>query len=199
MARAPKAYRVRFTLDPDATFEECNGSGEPLSEEAYAQNPYMEDGKPASYARYLAYWGNPDRHVYLQCEVEARCACCGAWEYVSGTGGIDFMDDSPEGNQTDVYFTPDQILTDRHLGYLREVALEDLTKAGWNAPRSLNCRRRGCKYWHVGPGQGDERYCAQHQPPCRFVKDEGGSWHCRTHGCTLIQTDKPERCASSRG
>jgi hypothetical protein len=36
---------------------------------------------------------------------------------------------------------------------------------------------------------------------CDFEEDMGGSWHCTTHGCTLMRSDwpeKPEQCASGR-
>src|SRR5688572_7065959 len=103
-------YRVRFVQDPHASFEECNGESRPLSEAEYAENQYMQDGQPVSYADYLDYYGNPERHVYLMTEVQKRCPCCGAWEFVAGTGGIDFMDDNPELGFADTWMTPDEVM-----------------------------------------------------------------------------------------
>jgi hypothetical protein len=120
-------YRIRFIEDPDAQFEECNGESRPLTAEEYADNEYMKDGLPVSYASYLAYYGNPDRHVYLMSEVQKQCECCKHWQTVGGTGHIDFMDDSLEIRYTDTWYSPDQI-TDK-MGYLQEIALQDLEEA----------------------------------------------------------------------
>jgi hypothetical protein len=86
------------------------------------------DYRNISYAEYLEYYGNPDRHVYLMSEVEKRCPCCTRWERIGGTGHIDFMDDSPELAVMDRGFTVDEIATIP--GYLRELAREDLVDAG---------------------------------------------------------------------
>lgn len=122
--------RVRFVYDEDARFEECNGELRPLTEEEYAENFYRacpdhmragskalssnpndrgcaECGRPTAdwiqvpYEEYLAYYGNPERHVYLGVEVEVQCPCCKVWgdppaEDLSSVWGIDFMDDAPE-------------------------------------------------------------------------------------------------------
>jgi hypothetical protein len=32
---------------------------------------------------------------------------------------------------------------------------------------------------------------------CEFVLDEGGSWHCTTHGCTMLGKHEPVMCASN--
>lgn len=164
--KKPTHFRVRFVEDPDAAFEECNGEARPLTEAEYAENYYLKDGARVSYEDYLAYYGNPERHVYLQCDVEKQCPCCQHWEYETGTGGIDFMDDDPELSQMDEWYTPDQVLT--LPGYLREVATEDLREAGWTPPKHVHCQHKGCKYWHQVKSRHqpdvDERYCAQHQP-----------------------------------
>lgn len=165
--RSAVAYRVRFVHDEDAGFEECNGESRPLTAEEYADNTYMEDGKPVPYAEYLRYYGNPDRHIYLQSEVQKKCPCCGHWEYEAGTVHIDFMDDNPELSYADTWYTPEQAET--LPGYLREIALQDLEQAGYRLPRRIHCHAKGCKYWHStrDPKYAptvDERYCAQHQP-----------------------------------
>ena len=159
--------RVRFVLDPDASFEECNGEGRPLTAEEYAENGYLRPGgEPIPYAEYLEYYGNPDRHVYLQCQVQKQCPCCGAWSYEGGTGGIDFMDDDPELNATDCWILPGE--AEKLPGYLREVALQDLEEAGYTLPRSVYCQHKGCRAWHCGPNRHQPgvsvRYCTEHQP-----------------------------------
>lgn len=114
--------RVRFVSDNDYQFEECNGEPRPLSEVEYASNEYWgcpqhprgttandttvngvgicgacgAEYAPIPYAEYLAYYGNPDRHVYLGLQVQESCACCHEWREVDSLWGIDFMDDSPE-------------------------------------------------------------------------------------------------------
>ncbi len=90
-----KAFRVRFVIDEDASFEECNGKPRPLSEDEYAENYYMKDGEKVSYADYLDYQGNPDRHVYFGCIVEGQCACCDTWKTLESLWDIDVMDDDP--------------------------------------------------------------------------------------------------------
>lgn len=32
--------RIKFVVDPDAQFEECNGEARPLTEDEYRENPY---------------------------------------------------------------------------------------------------------------------------------------------------------------
>lgn len=118
--------RVKFTYDPDGTFEECNGEGRPLTEAEYAEGVYMgcpdhpragsqpDPTKPGTgywicgrpgcgkalapidYEEYLAYYGNPDRHVYLGAICEEQCPTCGEWHEIESLWGIDFMDDSAE-------------------------------------------------------------------------------------------------------
>lgn len=152
-------YRLRFVYDEDARFEECNGEARPLTPEEYAENSYRAcpdhpragstvirrpKGKPPvvgcavckrtdyqdiPYEEYRAYYGNPQRHVYLQLEVQRRCECCGHWAYVSGLGWIDLMDDSPEYRAVVIghWYTPTDV---RKLpGYLREVATDGLKEA----------------------------------------------------------------------
>jgi hypothetical protein len=114
---AAGARRVRFVLDEEAYFEESNGESRSLTEAEYAENQYMGcpthprepgDGSgtcprcglqfaPLSYEEYLAYYGNPDRHVYLGCIVEQVCPTCGESAiHHDAVWGIDFMDDSRE-------------------------------------------------------------------------------------------------------
>lgn len=140
--------RYRIEYDPDASFEECNGEGRPLTEEEYAENSYQAcpdhpragtkvisvgppqvqgcaicgrtDYETIPYEEYLQYYGNPDRHVYLQIIRQDRCPCCDSWVDGDSLSGIDFMDDNPEAGFADTTCTIDQLT-----GYLREVA-EDL-------------------------------------------------------------------------
>lgn len=153
-------YRVRFTIDPDGRFEECNGEARPLTPEEYAKNQYFRDGTPIPYAEYLRYYGNPDRHVYLQSEVQRRCPCCEQWQHVNGTGWIDFMDDDPELAKIDTWYDPSTI-EGWTAGYLRLIALEDLTDAGYKPPRHIYCAHKGCRFFHVT----GSRFCAQHGAP----------------------------------
>lgn len=171
--RQPPAFRVRFQYDEDARFEECNGEPRPLTEEEYAENGYLKDGQPIPYAEYLAYYGNPDRHVYLLAHAQRRCPCCGEWGADEYLGSIDNMDDSPELLAITIgeFITPAAAL--ELPGYLRECATEMLQQAGWRAPAHVRCKVRGCAYWHVtaenrpAPGMDapDVRYCAGHQTP----------------------------------
>jgi hypothetical protein len=95
--RQMTTYRIKFTIDQDAQFEESNGEARPLTETEYADAEYnREDGSVVPYAEYLTYYGNPDRHVYLGVIVERQCECCHAWAVASSLWDIDFMDDSPE-------------------------------------------------------------------------------------------------------
>jgi hypothetical protein len=128
---ATKAYRVRFVYDNDAQFEECNGEARPLTEDEYRDNEYMKDGAPVSYADYLDYYGNPLRHVYLGCEVQTQCDCCGMWKHAASLWNIDFMDDRPELNAVypNKWFTPENAAS--WPGYLKEVAQEVLREAGY--------------------------------------------------------------------
>lgn len=117
-------YRVKFVVDEDARFEECNGESRPLTKAEYAKNQYMgcpthprgfngtkehdttsppKSGRgvcacgkryqPIPYAEYLAYYGNPDRHVYLGCIVERECPCCYTFKPAGSLWHIDCMDD----------------------------------------------------------------------------------------------------------
>ncbi len=115
--------RYIIDYDPDAQFEECNGEARPLTETEYAENYYNDkQGNRVSYADYLAYQGNPDRHVYLEIIREDKCPCCGSWVSGGSLCRIDFMDDDKEAGMIGT-FTLDQLL-----GYLKEVA-EDLDAA----------------------------------------------------------------------
>lgn len=136
------AFRVKFTIDEEASFEESNGEARPLTEAEYATNQYRgcpdhprrhetsktENGRAwcscgkeyadIPYDEYLAYYGNPDRHVYLGCVVEGRCSCCGSWGTVESLWGIDMMDDSPElqAITIDTWYSPDEVTTKGYLG-----------------------------------------------------------------------------------
>jgi hypothetical protein len=133
-------YRVRFVTDPDASFEECNGEARPLSEEEYSQNQYFntETNTPIEYARYLDYYGNPDRHVYLGAILQRQCEVCSVWSEAGSLWNIDCMDDQPEpaivskhdrtfGNSSQ-YFDCDTEI-DAIPGYLREVTRDLLSEA----------------------------------------------------------------------
>ena len=112
-------YRIRFIIDDQASFEESNGESRPLTRAEYAGNEYRgclehpragsrplsdtQQGigvctvcarriQPIPYDEYLRYYGNPDRHVYLGCEVQRQCPCCEAWKTVGALGHIDMMD-----------------------------------------------------------------------------------------------------------
>jgi hypothetical protein len=129
----PDNYRIRFVIDPDGSFTECNGEPRPLTEEEYAGVQYMRDGKPVSYADYLAYYGNPDRHVYIGAMLERRCTCCGSWSDVDSLWNIDCMDDNEEvrilthsdrtyGAVSQYYMLPTELNVIP--GYLRDVTRE---------------------------------------------------------------------------
>lgn len=120
-------YRVRFVLDTEARFEECNGQSRPLTEEEYAVNYYNDpQGNRVSYADYLRYQGNPDRHVFLACQVQKQCDCCNAFNDVQSLWGIDCMDDNPEYLHTrlDHWYSFGEVNDDPRFGYLRDVARE---------------------------------------------------------------------------
>jgi hypothetical protein len=113
--RTGTRYRVRFVYDPDASFEESNGEARPLTEQEYKGNEYrgcpVHPRKPLKahgtcsvadcrrkaqdipYDEYLAYYGNPERHVYLGCIVDRACPCCDEWSTAGSLWSIDFMDD----------------------------------------------------------------------------------------------------------
>lgn len=154
-------YRIRFEVDPDARFEECNGEARPLTREEYAENVYRgcpdhpqagtvalpigaagatdatplvgcricgrSDYRDLTYAEYRAYYGDPDRHVYVQSRVQRQCPCCEQWMDTGGTGRIDLMDDAPELRALDRWFAADAI--HQLPGYLREVAEQDVEEA----------------------------------------------------------------------
>lgn len=164
---APKhpvdAFRVQFVYDYDAQFEESNGEARPLTKAEYKNNVYLgcpvhprsseranvtnghadcgECGLPYAdipYDEYLAYYGNPERHVYLGCIVETRCTCCGMWKRAASLWGIDVMDDDlelaslPIGDNNFTYpLTPGRVLNDPDASYLAGVARELLTEAGY--------------------------------------------------------------------
>lgn len=160
-------YRVRFVVDPDASFEECNGEVRPLTAEEYAENEYMREGKPIPYSEYLQYYGNPDRHVYLMSEVQKKCRCCGRWEHVASTGSIDYMDDDKELRLIGVWMTPEELEAQTWAEHLRMTGLEDLEEAGYRIPATVRCAKRGCKHWHIA----NSPFCAKHQEVLRVDPD----------------------------
>ncbi len=142
-------YRVRFVIDEDHHFEECNGEPRPLTAAEYAENVYrgctrhprrhcdcsQEYWADISYEEYRAYYGNPDRHVYLGCVVDRLCAACGHWEKgIASVWGIDFMDDAPEYDaiNVDQPIPADEAI--RLPGYAGDVAREELHEAGYVEP-----------------------------------------------------------------
>lgn len=150
-------FRITFEIDPDGTFEECNGEPRPLSAREYRANSYRACpdhpragsttiapatndrppvtgcracGRPGSqyrtipYAEYLAYYGNPDRHVYVYAYVDRQCASCDAWHATAASlGHIDLMDtDRAEVAAIDRTYLETE--ADQIPGYLGEVARE---------------------------------------------------------------------------
>lgn len=88
------ARRVKFMRDPEGKFVEYNGEERPLTAEEYRECPYYcPGGAVVSYKDYLAYYGNPERHVYLTCVIEEQCEACGTWRVSDSLGWIDLMDD----------------------------------------------------------------------------------------------------------
>lgn len=144
--------RYKFIHDDDATFEECNGEERPLTEAEYADNVYRAcpahpragscfttwKGKTVTgcatcsnpeyvdipYSEYLAYSGNPDRHVYLSLIQETQCPCCNAWKVTDSLHGIDFMDDSPEYHAVQLDTWMDAATASALPGYLGELVRE---------------------------------------------------------------------------
>lgn len=119
--------RIRFIFDENAQFEECNGEARPLTAQEYKDNPYMRDGQVVPYEQYLQYEGNPKRHVYLGCEVQTRCACCGQWKPAVSLWNIDMMDDAIEYRCCPIGTW--EFSSTAFSGYLREVAQELVTEA----------------------------------------------------------------------
>ncbi len=93
-------------------------------ETTYENVPYVE---------YLAYYGNPARHVYLGCIVERQTSCtCGehvAWETAGSLWWIDFMDDDQAYLSLDIntWYTPAEAA--KLAGYAGTVALGVLGEA----------------------------------------------------------------------
>ncbi len=154
-------YRVKFVIDHDAQFEECNGEPRPLTPQEYAENSYracpqhptagtkvIDFGPPQvqgcarcgntkyediSYDDYLSYYGDPERHVYLGCIVEKQCPCCNTWAVANSVWNIDLMDDDPafEHLTLDHGYTPDDAIGASIGGHLSEIAREELHESGW--------------------------------------------------------------------
>lgn len=91
---------------------------------------------PIPYDEYLAYYGNPDRHVYLGVIVEKQCGECHKWSVAGSLWHIDFMDDSREYLRTnlDHYYTPEEAIA--LPGYAGDVAGEVLSEAGYEAGKA---------------------------------------------------------------
>lgn len=124
MTQTISGYRVRFVIDDTARFEEYNGKSRPLTEDEYKGQEYRKDGQDVPYAEYRRYYGNPDRHVYLGCELQKECTCCGTFKTVESLWNIDCMDDNPEFQHVQLrhWYSLGEVLDDVKLGYLREVA-----------------------------------------------------------------------------
>ncbi len=82
------------------------------------------------YAEYLAYYGNPERHVYLGCVIEKQCGECQSWHAAGSLWRIDFMDNDRayQSITVDHWYTPAQVKTEL-ADYAREVATEVLEEA----------------------------------------------------------------------
>lgn len=76
------------------------------------------------YEEYLAYYGNPDRHVYLCAICEEQCPHCQQWHHANSVANIDFMDDSPEyvSLRTNHWYQEDEAT--KLPGYVGDVARE---------------------------------------------------------------------------
>lgn len=124
MKDSNSGYRVRFVMDDDAQFEEINGETRPLTKEEYKGNEYQKDGHKVSYASYLLYYGNPDRHRYLGCELQVQCPTCHTFHTAGSLWNIDLMDDSPEYNHVklDYWYSLGEVVAETRLGYLADVA-----------------------------------------------------------------------------
>lgn len=147
-------FRVRFVIDPEASFEECNGEARPLTAEEYAENQYMgcpvhprskvmaksqpaqpgrawcgecgREHEPIPYAEYLEYYGNAERHVYLGAIVDKLCTHCGSWTEAGSLWHIDLMDDDRE---LTLITLNKPMAIDQAPGYLGEVARELVAEA----------------------------------------------------------------------
>lgn len=165
-------YRVHFVIDHDAEFEECNGENRSLTEAEYAENEYrgcpthprgskaadtVKPGVPRQgvcacgleyapipYAEYLAYYGNPEMHVYIGTIVERQTGVQD-WETAEAVWNSDFMADDPALTVVSIWERDDDAdgMTDRYYsvneaqqlpGYFRELALTELQEAGWEVP-----------------------------------------------------------------
>lgn len=160
----PTNYRVAFVWDSDASFEESNGESRPMTEAEYAGNEFYgcpdhpraatraksptEQGigictvcgkrsEPIPYAEYLAYYGNPEMHVYIGTIIETQSGI-GDWTVAESMWRSDLMTDDPALHKVHVtddepkhlhYYDP---ATARKLpGYFGELAREMLSEAGY--------------------------------------------------------------------
>lgn len=155
--------RYRVGTDLDFQLDECDGGAMPMSPERYKGNECRAcpqhpragtkvldlggDGRPQAgcavcgnteyapvpYEEYVAYYGNPERHIGLFVVREDQCPCCQSWVEGGALYGIDVMDDNPEaaftGDGHDTY-TREELP-----GYLQEVA-DELEPATFTAVRS---------------------------------------------------------------
>lgn len=124
--------RYCVDYDDDGRFEECNGEHRPLTNDEYLDNEYYRDGKPLSYAEYCAYYGDPDRHIYLYVKRQDVCPHCDSWIDGDAVYGIDVMDDDKEASCIGI-FTLAQLP-----GHLHDVA-RDLD-ADVHAPKRRRLR-----------------------------------------------------------
>jgi hypothetical protein len=109
--------RIQFEYDTDPDFSYLGQWDTP---ETYAGNEALkDDGTPATFEEYMAYWGNVDRHIALIATVESQCECCDSWVSQISLGGIDFMDDDAYEIGT---FTKEEAADLK--GYCKDVAAE---------------------------------------------------------------------------
>lgn len=122
---------VGTCMRPIAQSDEDTANARPGHTPAVCGRQYA----PIPYDEYLAYYGNPERHVYLACIVEKQCHCCGKWTVGSSLWRIDFMDDNREYLEThlDHWYTPEDAVA--LPGYAGSVAGEVLSEAGYKAKK----------------------------------------------------------------
>lgn len=117
----PRAGTIVINQDPPYTSAQIQGCAvcrRPGT--AYVDVPYPE---------YLAYYGNPNRHVYLGCEAQTCCVCCGEWRTTGSVWGIDFMDDSLELRAIDIGEWMTEAQAAALPGYAGEMAREQIDEA----------------------------------------------------------------------
>jgi hypothetical protein len=123
-----QAKRIYFVYDDDYQHETPSGKPLPGTEVDYlCDGPYNRpDGSPLPYAEYVAYSGNPDRHIVLGAIVQTRCSCCKHWADAGSLWGIDLMDDDPALQGIHISTLNDRLPACYELvdltGYLAEIA-----------------------------------------------------------------------------